>query len=292
MWQAHHVRDTLLAAHDGLDVEIVEVKSAADVDLSTPLTQMGSVGIFTQTLERELAANRIDVAVHSLKDVPAKLADGMVMAVYSEREDARDAWFHRDGANVEDAADATTVATGSLRRRSQLLHRWPHFKLQGLRGNLNTRLAKFDEGQFDAMILAAAGVKRLGWQDRVTQWLPIETLLPAVGQGILGLEIREGDAAEKFLSPLNDPAAAQCARAERSLLEGVAGGCVVPLAGYCEAAGGELYLRARLGEPDGSRLLEAETRGTDPEAMGLIVAEQLLAQGGAAIVTRAKESAG
>jgi hydroxymethylbilane synthase len=274
-------------------VEIVEVHSAGDVDLSTPLFQMGEVGIFTQTLERELAAGRIDVAVHSLKDVPAKLADGMVIAGCSPREDVRDVWFHRDGVPLEQLRRGATIATGSLRRRCQLLAQRRDLNLVGLRGNVNTRWRKFEEGHFDAMVLAAAGVLRLGWRDRITNFLPPEVLLPAVGQGIVGLEVRAGDPAEALVAAIDDPAASVCARTERALLAAVAGGCVVPLAGYCRRDGDELWLRACLGRPDGSLLLRAEARGAvaDAETLGRRVADQLLQQGGADIVRETKETA-
>ena len=290
LWQARWARDRLAQAHPGVVVEIVEVHSAGDVDLSTPLFQMGEVGIFTQALERELAAGRIDVAVHSLKDVPAQLADGMVIAGCSPREDARDVWFHRDGVALDKLRRGATIATGSLRRRCQLLAQRRDLNLVGLRGNVNTRWRKFEEGQFDAMVLAAAGVLRLGWRDRITAFLSPDVLLPAVGQGIVGLEVRQGDPAQALVGAIDDAAASLCARAERSLLAAVAGGCVVPLAGYCERDGDELWLRARLGRPDGALLLRAEARAavSDADGLGRRVAEQLLQQGGADIVRETK----
>lgn len=289
MWQARHVRDRLLAAHEGIELEIVEIQSDGDEDLATPLSQMGSVGIFTQRLERALLSDRIDVAIHSLKDVPAQLAEGTVLAAFGEREDPRDVWFHRGRRTIDALPQGSVVATGSLRRRSQLLHAHPEFEVIDLRGNLDTRWRKFEEGQFDAMVLAAAGVVRLGWSNRVTEWVDVETLLPAVGQGVLGLQIREDHrAAAALLAPLDDPSARSCATAERSLLETVAGGCVVPLAGFCVEDGGALWLRARLGKPDGTALLRAEARSKDPLEVGRIVGEQLLKQGGAAIVSAAK----
>jgi hydroxymethylbilane synthase len=293
LWQARWARDRLAAAYPGLAVEIIEVHSAGDVDLVTPLFALGEVGVFTQALERELAAGRIDVAVHSLKDVPAKLAGGMTIAAHSPREDVRDVWFHRDGVPLAQLRKAAKVATGSLRRRCQLLAMRRDLNLVGLRGNVNTRWRKFEEGQFDAMILAAAGVLRLGWRDRITAFLEPETLLPAVGQGIIGLETRADDPAAALVASIDDHDASICARAERALLAAVAGGCVVPLAGYCLIDGSELWLRARLGRPDGTVLLRAEARGApaDLEGLGRRVAEQILGQGGAEIVAETKAAA-
>lgn len=292
MWQAHWTRDRLLEAWPGVEVEIVEVSTKGDQDLTTPLANIGQVGLFTHTLEQRLLGGEIDVAVHSLKDVPAKLADGCVMACYSPREDPRDAWFHREGLSVDDLPEGAVIATGSLRRRCQLLHRRQDLQMVELRGNLNTRWKKFEEGVFDGMILAAAGVKRLGWWDRVTAALDEELLLPAVGQGTLGLEVRKGDPAIEMLEPFNDLSSQRRAETERALLEGVAGGCVVPLAGFCVEEGDQLYLRARLGRPDGSLMLRAEGRAPlgETRALGLRVAQELLDQGGAEIVSAAKQT--
>lgn len=292
LWQARWARDTLLARHPGLRVEIVEVKSQGDIDLTTELSRMGSIGIFTQTLERQLLAGEVDVAVHSLKDVPAQLlSDELEIVAYSPREDPRDAWFHRDGQGLDAVAAGAVVATGSLRRRCQLLRRRPDLRIVPLRGNVNTRWRKFEEGRFEAMVLAAAGVLRLGWQDRITSMVDPEVLLPAVGQGIVGLECRAGSRAAELAQAIDDAASSTCARAERALLEAVAGGCVVPLAGHCRFLGnGQLELRARLGRPDGKDVLEARATGAsqDPEAVGREAAEQLLRQGGETIVRETK----
>lgn len=291
MWQANWCRDALRAAHPGLDVEIVEVESAGDLDLSTPLTQMGEVGIFTKTLERELLEGRIHLAVHSLKDVPAALAEGTEIVAVGEREDPRDVIFLREGSTFEDLPRGALVATGSLRRRAQLRNARPDLRMTALRGNLNTRWRKFEEGQFDAMILAAAGVIRLGWAERVTQYLPTDLLLPAVAQGIVGIQGLVGsEASELALSIDHTPTHAR-ARAERSLLARVAGGCVVPLAGFSELGGDRLHLRARLAHPEHGPMLEAEFEGATAEAfeIGQRVGQMLLDQGGASIVQAAKQ---
>ena len=289
MWQAEHVHDLLLATRPDLAIELVEIESEGDVDLTTPLTRIGSVGIFTQSLEKALHEDRIDAAVHSLKDVPAQLAPGLVLAAYSAREDARDAWFERQGRRFAELPHGSTVATGSMRRRSQLLWQRPDLKVVGLRGNLDTRWRKFQAGDFDAMILAAAGVRRLGWTERVTEFLRPADFLPAVGQGILGVEVRAGTQAEALVRMIDDADGSRIARAERALLAAVAGGCVVPLAGYCEIERDGLRLRARLGDAEGTQMLEVDRHGDDPEALGRAVAQDLLAAGGAELVRKAKE---
>jgi hydroxymethylbilane synthase len=293
MWQAEWAKHALEKQHRGLSVEIVEVQSKGDVDLKTPLVQMGAVGIFTKTLELELLEGRIDLAVHSLKDVPADIAEGTEIAAVSEREDPRDVIFLREVDRFENLPIGSKVATGSLRRRAQLLALRPDLEMVALRGNLNTRWRKFEEGQFDAMMLAAAGVLRLGWGDRVSQYMSVEQLLPAVGQGIVGVQCLQGSRAADLVSAIDHSETHARAHAERSLLAKVAGGCVVPLAGYAETAEGRLHLRARLGSPQGGELLRAEAKGPTAEAaaIGERVGEELLAQGGAAIVTAAKELA-
>ena len=293
LWQAYWCRDALKAAHPGLDVEIVEVESSGDVDLTTPLVQMGEVGIFTKTLERQLELGNIHLAVHSLKDVPAKIMDGTSIVAVSEREDPRDVIFIREAEKFEDLKQNAKVATGSLRRRAQLRAARPDLEMTALRGNLNTRWRKFEEGQFDAMILAAAGVIRLGWKDRVTQFLPIDLLLPAVGQGIVGIQAIDGTEAAELASAIDHVPTHARARAERSLLAAVAGGCIVPLAGFAELGGDRLHLRARLAHPEKGPVLEAEAEGPTADAVkiGREVGRQLLDQGGAEIVKQARDLA-
>ena len=290
LWQAYWCRDALKAAHEGLDVEIVEVESSGDVDLKTPLVQMGEVGIFTKTLERQLELGNIDLAVHSLKDVPAAIMDGTSIVAVSEREDPRDVMFIREADRFEDLKENAKVATGSLRRRAQLRAARPDLQMTALRGNLNTRWRKFEEGQFDAMILAAAGVIRLGWADRVTEYLPIDLLLPAVGQGIVGIQGMDGSEASELATAIDHVPTHARARAERSLLEAVAGGCIVPLAGFAELGGDRLHLRARLAHPEKGPVLEAEAEGPTADAVkiGRQVGDALLAQGGAEIVQQAR----
>jgi len=290
MWQARWCRDALKAAHEGLEVEIIEIDSAGDVDLKTPLVNMGEVGIFTKTLEAALLGGKIDLAVHSLKDVPAALAEDTEIAAVSEREDPRDVMFIREGKTIDDLPQGALVATGSLRRRAQLRTYREDLKMTALRGNLNTRWRKFEEGDFDAMVLAAAGVIRLGWAERVTAYLPTDVLLPAVAQGIVGVQGVVGSGATELARAMTHAPTHARARAERSLLEAVAGGCVVPLAGFSEIEGGQLHLRARLAHPETGPLLKADVRGPvdDAIAIGQQVGAALLDQGGAKIVAAAK----
>lgn len=286
LWQARWCRDALLQAHDGLDVQIVEVESSGDLDLSTPLGQMGEVGIFTRTLELKLTRGEIDLAVHSLKDVPAQLMPGTTIMAVSEREDPRDALFLRAGATFGDLPQGAGVATGSLRRRAQLRAARPDLKMLDLRGNLGTRWEKFNSGAFDAMVLAAAGVIRLGWRDRVTEFLPLDLMLPAVSQGVIGVQCRTDSAAAELAAAIDHTPTHARVRAERALLAAVAGGCIVPLAGFAELGGDRLHLRARLAHPDHGPVLEAEAEGPTADAVkiGRAVGAQLLEQGGADIV--------
>lgn len=290
LWQAHWCRDALLAAHPGLRVEVVEVESAGDVDLQTPLVQMGEIGIFTKTLEAALLGGKIDLAVHSLKDVPAALADDTEIVAVSERADPRDVIFLREGERFEDLPEGAVVATGSLRRRAQMRVARPDLQMVALRGNLNTRWRKFTEGQFDAMVLAAAGVLRLGWADRITSYMPTDLLLPAVAQGIVGVQGVQGRGATELARAITHADTHARARSERSLLAAVAGGCVVPLAGFSEIDGDRLTLRARLAHPEEGPLLQAEASGavSEAEEIGRRVGQELLAQGGAEIVAAAK----
>jgi len=290
MWQAHWCRDALLEAHDDLDVEIVEVESIGDLDLTTPLGEMGVVGIVTRTLEHKLVHGEIDFAVHSLNDVPAQLTSGTIIMAVSEREDPRDALFVGSGAAFAELPEGARVATGSLRRRAQLRTARPDLRMVDLRGNLGTRWKKFESGAFDAMVLAAAGVIRLGWRERVTEFLSLDFMLPAVSQGVVGVQVRTDSAAADLAAAIDHTPTHARVRAERSLLAAVSGGCIVPLAGFVELGGDRLHLRARLGHPVEGPMLEAEAEGPTAEAVkiGREVGAQLLAQGGAEIVARVR----
>ncbi len=282
LWQAEHVKARLEAAHPGLKVSLVPMVSKGDKLLDAPLAKIGGKGLFVKELETALLEDQADIAVHSMKDVPMDFPEGLGLFCICEREDPRDAFV----SNTYDSLDAlpagSVVGTSSLRRQAQLLARRPDLKIHFLRGNVNTRLAKLDAGEYDAIILAAAGLIRLGFEDRIRASITVEHSLPAGGQGAVGIECRVGDAElQQLLSPLNHTETALRVTAERAMNKRLNGGCQVPIACYAILEGEQLWLRGLVGEPDGSRLLRAEQRGSaeDAERLGIEVAEALLAQG-------------
>ncbi|AEF20383.1 hydroxymethylbilane synthase [Pseudomonas fulva] len=282
LWQAEHVKARLEAAHPGLKVSLVPMVSKGDKLLDAPLAKIGGKGLFVKELETALLEDQADIAVHSMKDVPMDFPEGLGLFCICDREDPRDAFV----SNTYDSLDAlpagSVVGTSSLRRQAQLLARRPDLKIHFLRGNVNTRLAKLDAGEYDAIILAAAGLIRLGFEDRIRASITVEHSLPAGGQGAVGIECRVGDAElQQLLSPLNHTETALRVTAERAMNKRLNGGCQVPIACYAILEGEQLWLRGLVGEPDGSRLLRAEQRGSaeDAERLGIEVAEALLAQG-------------
>nr|WP_288452542.1 hydroxymethylbilane synthase [uncultured Pseudomonas sp.] len=282
LWQAEHVKARLEAAHPGLKVNLVPMVSKGDKLLDAPLAKIGGKGLFVKELETALLEDQADIAVHSMKDVPMDFPEGLGLFCICEREDPRDAFV----SNTYDSLDAlpagSVVGTSSLRRQAQLLARRPDLKIHFLRGNVNTRLAKLDAGEYDAIILAAAGLIRLGFEDRIRASITVEHSLPAGGQGAVGIECRVGDAElQQLLSPLNHTETALRVTAERAMNKRLNGGCQVPIACYAILEGEQLWLRGLVGKPDGSRLLRAEQRGSaeDAERLGIEVAEALLAQG-------------
>lgn len=282
LWQAEHVKARLEAAHPGLKVNLVPMVSKGDKLLDAPLAKIGGKGLFVKELETALLEDQADIAVHSMKDVPMDFPEGLGLFCICEREDPRDAFV----SNTYDSLDAlpagSVVGTSSLRRQAQLLARRPDLKIHFLRGNVNTRLAKLDAGEYDAIILAAAGLIRLGFEDRIRASIIVEHSLPAGGQGAVGIECRVGDAElQQLLAPLNHTETALRVTAERAMNKRLNGGCQVPIACYAILEGEQLWLRGLVGEPDGSRLLRAEQRGSaeDAERLGTEVAEALLAQG-------------
>jgi len=282
LWQAHHVRDRLTALHPDLTVELLGMTTMGDQILDSPLSRIGGKGLFVKELEQAMAIRRADLAVHSLKDVPMDLPAGFELAVISAREDPRDAFVSNHYKTLADLPAGARVGTSSLRRHAQLRARFPDLMVDTLRGNVNTRLRKLDEGQYDAIILASAGLKRLGFADRIATILSPEESLPAVGQGALGIEIRAGEPEiARLLAPLNDPVTAACVRAERGLSRRLQGGCQAPIGGYCVEHGGRLHLRGFVSDLEGTRMLRAEAEGdvADPEALGERVAADLIAQG-------------
>ncbi len=282
MWQAEHIRDRLLALYPETDVSILGMTTQGDQILNVSLSKIGGKGLFVKELETALEEGRADIAVHSLKDVPMHMPEGFMLCCIGKREDPRDAFVSNDFANLEALPPGSVVGTSSLRRESQLRARFPHLKIDPLRGNVQTRLRKLDEGQYAAIILAAAGLKRLGLGERIRDLISPENSLPAVGQGALGIECRsDRPDLEALLRPLHDAETAACVYAERALSRALAGSCQVPLGGFAEVKNGQLHLRGFVASPDGTRMVKAEQSGSvdAPEALGLAVAAVLRAQG-------------
>ncbi|MEZ5660363.1 MAG: hydroxymethylbilane synthase [Burkholderiaceae bacterium] len=288
MWQAEHVRDRLKALYPSCEIEILGLTTEGDRVLDRPLAEIGGKGLFIKELEVALADGRADLAVHSMKDVPMQMPPGFSIGAILAREDPRDAFVSNHHESLQALPPGARLGTSSLRRSAQLLALHPRLEIRPLRGNINTRMRKLDDGEYDAIILAAAGLKRLGFAGRIRQIIPPPDCLPAVGQGALAIEIR-ADRADLFawLAPLNHRATELAVTCERSMAGRLAGSCRVPLAGYCESIDGGLHeLRARVAAPDGSEVLESVVRErlTDPGAasrIGLAAAEDLLAQGAA-----------
>ncbi|HEY6293059.1 MAG TPA: hydroxymethylbilane synthase [Terriglobia bacterium] len=285
LWQANWVRDRLAAA--GHEVEIRVIRTSGDRMPQVPLEDSGVKGLFIKEIEEALAEGAIDLAVHSLKDMPGAQPPGLTLAAVPAREDARDALVSREGATFAELPPGARLGTSSIRRQSQLRHLRPDVAMVPMRGNVGTRLRKLEEGQCDALVLAAAGLIRLGFESKIRQYFSADQLCPAVGQGALAIETRQGD--EPVLcavEPLDDPVAHRAVRAERALLRHLGGGCAVPIAAYAEPIGDGLSLMGVVASPDGSRVVRAETTGSasDPESLGLSVAEELLRLGTRAIL--------
>ena len=282
MWQAEHVRDRLLALHADLKVELVTMTTRGDKILDTPLARIGGKGLFVKELEVGMLEGLADIAVHSMKDVPVDFPEGLGLAVVLEGEDPRDAFVSNSYSGIDELPRGARVGTASLRRQSQLLARRPDLTIGALRGNVNTRLRKLDEGQFDAILLACAGLKRLGMGDRITRALPPEESLPAIGQGIVGIEARRGDREVlDLIEPLADAQSGVRIAAERSLNQTLAGGCQVPIAGHAILDGDALWLRGLVGRPDGTEMVRVERRGplADAARLGADLGRQLLDEG-------------
>jgi hydroxymethylbilane synthase len=287
MWQAEHIRDRLRALYPQTEVSILGMTTQGDQILNVTLSKIGGKGLFVKELETALENGSADIAVHSLKDVPMHLPEGFVLGCIGKREDPRDAFVSNHHANLEALPAGSIVGTSSLRRESQLRARFPHLKIEPLRGNVQTRLRKLDEGQYAAIILAAAGLKRLGLGERIRAFISSEESLPAVGQGALGIEIRaDRPELEALLKPLHDAETAACVFAERAMSRALAGSCQVPLGGFAEVQGDKLRMRGFVASPDGSKMLRAEQIGSvaEPEVLGSAIADALLKQGAGAIL--------
>ena len=295
MWQARHIQHRLQQLYPGTTVEILGMTTSGDQILDTPLAMIGGKGLFIKELEQALADGRADLAVHSMKDVPMHLPEGFAMAAISEREDARDAFISNDFPRLEDLPPGSIVGTSSLRRQSQLQARFPLLKIESLRGNLQTRLRKLDEGQYAAIILAAAGLNRLGLASRIAQLISPTDSIPAVGQGALGIEINASRTdLLPVLAPLNHPATASCVEAERGMSRALAGSCNVPLGAYAERHGDEIYMTGFVASIDGQQMLHEEVRGSasQPEALGQALADKLIARGADRILALLADAGG
>jgi hydroxymethylbilane synthase len=295
LWQSRAVQAALHAADPALVVEIQVMKTTGDVIQDVPLAKIGDKGLFTKELDAALLAGAADLAVHSLKDVPTRLPDGLVLAAVTEREDPRDVLLLPPGraGDLHSLPPGARVGTSSLRRRAQLQALRPDLAVLDLRGNLNTRLAKLDRGGYDAIVLAAAGVKRLGWMDRVAAYLDPPAWLPAVGQGALAVVARadRGDVLDR-LRPLHDPHAAACTTAERALLRALEGGCQVPIGALGRVEGGRVVLHGLVAELDGGRILRVEESGPldEADALGRRAADALLALGAGGILAGIRDA--
>lgn len=288
LWQAHFVQSRLQQLYPQLRVELLPMSTKGDKILDSPLAKVGGKGLFVKELEQAILAGDADIAVHSMKDVPVEFPDGLGLSIICERDDPRDAFVSSRFPSLAELPAGSRVGTSSLRRQCQLRASRPDLQILDLRGNVNSRLAKLDGGEYDAILLAAAGLKRLGLQERITTLLPPEQSLPANGQGAVGIECRlDDDELLTLLAPLEHLPTRQRVLAERAMNRALQGGCQVPIGAYAELEGDQLWLRGLVGSPDGRQILHAECRGaaSEPEALGQALADQLLAQGAARLLT-------
>ncbi len=287
LWQANYVADLLRQNHPGLEIELIEMTTQGDKILDTPLAKVGGKGLFVKELELGMLEGQADIAVHSMKDVPVDLPTGLHLPVICPREDPRDAFVSNEHETFYSLPQGARVGTSSLRRQCQLKAERPDLEILDLRGNVNTRLAKLDAGDYDAIILAAAGLIRLGMEDRISERLSPELSLPAIGQGAVGLECRNDDArVNNLIQPLHHRETAFRVTAERAMNAGLNGGCQVPIAGFAELSHDALLLRGLVGAVDGSEIIRAEIAGPIDNAheMGEVLAEDLLARGAGKIL--------
>lgn len=287
LWQAEWVRSQLTAAHQGLRVELVTIKTQGDKILDVPLAKVGGKGLFVKEIEDALLVGRVDLAVHSVKDMPAQLPSGLHMAAMPLREDPRDVLVMREGSGFTDLPPGARVGTSSLRRAAQLLHLRADLKIEMLRGNLDTRLRKLETQGFHAVVLAAAGMKRMGLSGLITQYLEPEVMLPAVGQGALGIETRTEDpTTNELVAGLAHLPTMEAVRAERAFLRRLQGGCQVPIGGYATLEGGRLALTGMVADLQGRRVIRRVLRGETRQAeeLGESLAETVLSAGGAEIL--------
>jgi hydroxymethylbilane synthase len=287
LWQANWVKEQVVRRHPDLNVEIVKIKTTGDKILDVPLAKVGGKGLFVKEIETALLEKEVDIAVHSMKDVPTDLPEGLAIVAVTEREDPRDAVIGSSATPILDLPKGAKIGTSSLRRQAQLLNVRSDFVLEPLRGNVNTRLRKLREGMYDAIILAMAGVKRLGWENEVTEIIDPDIMLPAIGQGALGIEARLQDMATlERISFLDHEATHSCVSAERSFLHRLEGGCQVPIAAYGVKEGEDVLLTGLVASVDGKRIVRASDRRNAQDAgkLGEALAENILMAGGRQIL--------
>jgi hydroxymethylbilane synthase len=296
LWQTHFIKSKLEEIHRSIAVEVVHIKTKGDKILDAPLSKIGDKGLFTKELETALLEDRIDIAVHSLKDVTTVLPEGLTLGAVTEREDIRDVFIAHPKKNytgMDELPQGATIATGSLRRKCQLLAYRPDIRIEDIRGNINTRMEKLDASDWDGMLLASAGLLRMGWHDRMTQVIDPKILLPAVGQGALAIEMRIDDHnTGGLLKPLEDYQTRQCTTAERTLLRRLEGGCQIPIGAWARISEGTLYLDAVVGSLNGDTIVRGKRSGRpeDAEAIGTGLAEELLENGAAGILATIREN--
>lgn len=280
LWQAEHIATALRAAHPGLDVELVGYTTSGDRWLSSPLSEIGGKGLFVKELEQAMLDGAADLAVHSMKDVPVELPQAFTLGAIGFRADVRDVLVSADGSTLDALPAGAQIGSASLRRSAQIKHRRPDLEVRPVRGNVNTRLAKLDAGDYDALVLASAGLERLGLEARIAQYFDLDLSLPAAGQGALGIECL-ADSADVLglLDPLHERATATCVLAERTVSRLLGADCSLPIAAHAVLSAETIHLQARVGSPDGVRLLHAEASGTFVEQVGEEVAQALRAQG-------------
>ncbi|MDY6843028.1 MAG: hydroxymethylbilane synthase [Thermodesulfobacteriota bacterium] len=282
LWQAELVKYLLKKRYHTIEIELKIIKTKGDKIIDVPLAKVGGKGLFVKEIENELQEKKIDLAVHSLKDVPAELPDDLHLQSIMKRENPYDALISKDGKQLDDLPEGASVGTSSLRRKAQIKDYRKDLVIEDLRGNLDTRLKKLYQGTFDAIILAAAGLVRMGWEDKISQYLSPTICLPAIGQGALGIETRKDDIeTNQIVSTLNDEETATIVRAERGFLKRLLGGCQVPIAAFCTLSHDTLTLQGLVGKTDGSKILKDEIIGDihHPEDLGTTLAERLLHKG-------------
>ena len=288
LWQANFVKQNLLLAHKDLTVELIPMVTQGDIILDSPLSKIGGKGLFVKQLEQAILNNEADIAVHSIKDIPAQFPEGLMLAAICQRDEVRDAFVANKYASLNDLPEGAIVGTSSLRRQCQLRSHFPHLIIKDLRGNVGTRLNKLDDEQYDAIILASVGLKRLSLEHRITQYIDTDLMLPAVGQGAIGIESRTDDKQIlDIISVLDDKKSRACIQAERAMNNALQGGCQVPIAGYCRLNNDELVLQGLVGRVDGSKIIKQQITGfiNEAESLGEKLAKQLLNQGADLILT-------